>query len=750
MLVATRLGLSVFLFAVLAVGLRAQGLPEERPSTAPPLKAPTREELNRREAIKLYAVAALHERGGRLIQAIRTYEEAAHLDPEAAPAFRSLAPLYLAVDRLDDALAACRKVLDLDPGDFRTWYLYARQLKALHRPKEAVTALTRALACPALKDKPEECVTLSFELGALYEKLQENDKAETAYLEVLRALQNPALVEDGEFTREEVDTRAAETLERLGHVSLHAGKNAAARDYFIRARDRVKGDADRAHRLSYNLAEVHLARGEGREALERLNEYLEEPPTGTDAYRAKVKALELLGRTRDIVPELQAHVRNDPKNLGLKLLIAERIAAAGDTAKAVESYREIGRTFPDPDVYRGLFKLFAAARPAKHDAILASLDDAVKNTEGQEKAADAEAAEATVRAMLTALRGDAALVRGLLSATRERLLGANKLHTLTTYYLGALAIRTRQAGDAETLFRSCLGAGRLTPEIDYEVHRGLLQVLRAAHKNEAIIEICRQGSERSRAMHPSAFHSEAALALLNLGKKDEARREINAAVDESKDDEHRSLTYRCMRARILAQLSRKDYAQGVAECKELLGKYKGAEEVRNIRHTLSTVYAYSFDYAKSEEQLKLILEADPNDATACNDLGYHWAVQGKNLEEAERLVRKALELDRQQRRTQDEEIESENAAYLDSLAWVLFRRGQFDAARKELEKAVVLPEGADSPEIWDHLADIYARQGETARARVAYQKSVDLYEVVRARPKDDHYTETLQKLKQLR
>ena len=72
-------------------------------------------------------------------------------------------------------------------------------------------------------------------------------------------------------------------------------------------------------------------------------------------------------------------------------------------------------------------------------------------------------------------------------------------------------------------------------------------------------------------------------------------------------------------------------------------------DVRDIRYALSGVYSTLGDQAHSEEQLKLILDADPNDATACNDLGYLWADQNKNLAEAEKLIRKAMELDRQQR-----------------------------------------------------------------------------------------------------
>ena len=56
----------------------------------------------------------------------------------------------------------------------------------------------------------------------------------------------------------------------------------------------------------------------------------------------------------------------------------------------------------------------------------------------------------------------------------------------------------------------------------------------------------------------------------------------------------------------------------------------------------------------------------------------------------------------------------DNACYIDSLGWVLFRRGQVDAARKELEYATTLPDG-DDPVIYDHLGDVLQAQGQATR-----------------------------------
>ena len=120
-------------------------------------------------------------------------------------------------------------------------------------------------------------------------------------------------------------------------------------------------------------------------------------------------------------------------------------------------------------------------------------------------------------------------------------------------------------------------------------------------------------------------------------------------------------------------------------------------QVRAVRYTLSNVYTHKDDHAKSEEQLRLILETDPDAPLANNNLGYQMADRNVNLDEAERLIRRAIEVDRLMRRGAEDE--GENAAYLDSLGWVLFRRGQLADAREWLEKAAALPDGADDPAV---------------------------------------------------
>jgi tetratricopeptide (TPR) repeat protein len=217
------------------------------------------------------------------------------------------------------------------------------------------------------------------------------------------------------------------------------------------------------------------------------------------------------------------------------------------------------------------------------------------------------------------------------------------------------------------------------------------------------------------------LHPALASALADLGRFDEALASADQAIAQASDD--RKVRMRTLKADILARAGR--YDEAVRECTDTLNQFTQPSQVEAVRYSLSTVYSLQGDHARSEEQLRLILEVDPDAPLANNNLGYQLADRNANLDEAEQLVRRAIDADRSARKDADED--GDRAAYLDSLGWVLFRRGKLAEAREWLLKAVALPEGADDPTVWDHLGDVYVKMAMPAKAREAWQTSVKLY-----------------------
>jgi len=148
-----------------------------------------------------------------------------------------------------------------------------------------------------------------------------------------------------------------------------------------------------------------------------------------------------------------------------------------------------------------------------------------------------------------------------------------------------------------------------------------------------------------------------------------------------------------------------------------------------IRYILSGVYIDMDRLDKATEQLKTLLAAQPDSPRYNNDLGYIMADHDKNLDEAEKMIRKALDEDRKERKKRRDESEfdadddKDNAAYLDSLGWVLFKKKNYKEAKKFLLDAVQDPDGQHI-EIMDHLADVQLALGEKADAVATWKKAL--------------------------
>ena len=113
---------------------------------------------------------------------------------------------------------------------------------------------------------------------------------------------------------------------------------------------------------------------------------------------------------------------------------------------------------------------------------------------------------------------------------------------------------------------------------------------------------------------------------------------------------------------------------------------------------------------EAERTLRQYLEVEPADAQALNHLGYLLANRGRALDEAVRLVERALV------------AEPGNPSYLDSLGWAHVRRGDFSEAEKYLSPAAEqLPRNAV---VQDHLGDALAGQGRWLDAIAAWTRAL--------------------------
>lgn len=739
---------------LLGAAPNVQELPGNQLKTISAQSPANRQKEDRRQARALYGAALLNARNKRLLEAVCQLEQARKLDPTAAPVARALIPLYLSLGRTEDALSYCRRTLDLDPDDFETWYSYARQLKDLAKTKEATEAMARAVSCPSLKDRPHELAQITFDLGVLCEESSNLPKALAAFRRAETSLleHRQTLIDSGQVTDKQLHAELARTLERKAHVCAKLKKfNQAARAY-EEARTIFRDDLNdlfHSARLNLELAKAYRSAGRQEKSLAVLDEYLRTQPPEAEPYRLRIAILIDLGREGEIIPSLKTYADQDNRNVALHLLLAELYSQKStDWNKAQEEYNALLRENPNAEAYHGLFEILS--KKGRVEEVLSTLDQAVAGANPTDKSHANPSEAAKARTIMMVIGQDPELIGRLIPLGVARTRGSHGLDLVTRQFLALLAARTKQLPAAESLYRSCLEEPRDLPSFlpqEQEIYSGLLRVLRLQGKHQEVIETCKRGLTKIQAANRLLLYGYLAETYSFLGQEEEALNEADQALQLA--DEKSRLDCQIRRARILAEANQRTNA--IHECQPLLKDDAKPEDVHAIRLTLYGIYSTAHQNDKAEEQLRRILQDLPDDAGAHNDLGYLMADQGKNLPEAEELIRRAIELDRQQKH-QDanagSDDDQDNAAFVDSLGWVLFRRGRVQEALHELLRATTLPEG-DDPVIWDHLGDVYLLQGESAKARDSWSKAISLYEKERRRKLDDQYKELKHKLKQL-
>ncbi len=132
----------------------------------------------------------------------------------------------------------------------------------------------------------------------------------------------------------------------------------------------------------------------------------------------------------------------------------------------------------------------------------------------------------------------------------------------------------------------------------------------------------------------------------------------------------------------------------------------------DLLYRVSGIYAEIGQRTTAEEVLAQVLQVEPSHPGASNDLGFSWADAGRKLDQAEQMIRTAVA------------AEPDNRAFLDSLGWVLYKRGKFAEARPLLERAVGPATSAGDPAVLDHLGDTLYRLDRRTDAQQTWQRAL--------------------------
>jgi Flp pilus assembly protein TadD len=112
------------------------------------------------------------------------------------------------------------------------------------------------------------------------------------------------------------------------------------------------------------------------------------------------------------------------------------------------------------------------------------------------------------------------------------------------------------------------------------------------------------------------------------------------------------------------------------------------------------------------EHFRKVVQADPNNAQASNNLAYLLSEYANNPDEALKYAEKAVN------------VAPDKLIYCDTMGWTLYRKGLYASAITYLERAAADKTG---DVVWKyHLAMAYAKAGDVDRGRVTLASALKI------------------------
>jgi tetratricopeptide (TPR) repeat protein len=145
----------------------------------------------------------------------------------------------------------------------------------------------------------------------------------------------------------------------------------------------------------------------------------------------------------------------------------------------------------------------------------------------------------------------------------------------------------------------------------------------------------------------------------------------------------------------------------------------------SLRYSLALLYEDQNRNRKALDVLEALAEDNPGDAAILNAYGYLLTDHFDRHAEARGYIERALALN------------PDSAAIIDSMGWVLYKLGDYGAARDYLERAYRLEQ---DPEIAAHLVDVRWQLGERDSALELLRQSLE------ANPDSPHLKEVDERL----
>ena len=160
------------------------------------------------------------------------------------------------------------------------------------------------------------------------------------------------------------------------------------------------------------------------------------------------------------------------------------------------------------------------------------------------------------------------------------------------------------------------------------------------------------------------------------------------------------------------QRSAKDFAGAAGSYDRAIAKLAAPDKAHWVLYYFRGIaFERTKQWPKAEVDFKTALKLFPDEPMVLNYLGYSWVDQGLNLDEAFKMLRRAVDL------------KPTDGYIVDSLGWANYKLGRYEEATRDLERAVELKPG--DPVVNDHLGDAYWRVGRKTEAQFQWNHARD-------------------------
>ena len=119
-------------------------------------------------------------------------------------------------------------------------------------------------------------------------------------------------------------------------------------------------------------------------------------------------------------------------------------------------------------------------------------------------------------------------------------------------------------------------------------------------------------------------------------------------------------------------------------------------------------------HTSSDNAYDLAIQYNPENTHVLNNYSYYLSLRSEKLTFAKTMIIKCLELTKKK----------PNSSFLDTYAWILYKLGEYEQAKVEIEKAIAIQ--ANNPVLLDHYGDILYKLGFLTDAKSEWKKAYEL------------------------